>query len=119
MNNKGLSPMDRRAVLALWVKLFAITATLVSLLFLATMLANMASMSTMSGMGNMHGMSGMGASPSRSLPLRTLVSGFVTLVVVLLGFLALLAGVGGRRRRSDGQASLPGKGLPPLWRKLI
>jgi hypothetical protein len=119
MNNKKLSSMDRRAVLPRWVKLFAIAATLVSLLFLSMMLANMASMGIMSGMGNMHGMSGMGSSPSRSLPLWTLVSGFVTLVVVLLGFLALLAGVGGRRRMFDRQASLPGKVLPPLWRKLI
>src|SRR5258708_31306638 len=119
MNNKRLSSLDRRAMLPLWVKLFAIAATLVSLLFLAMMLANIASMGHMSGMGNMHGMSGMGSSSSRSLPLWTLVSGFVTLVVVLLGFLALLAGVGGRRCMSDRQASLPVEVLPPFWRKLL
>src|SRR5260370_24812394 len=119
MDHEHSSLMMCRLPSPLWVKLFAITATLVSLLFLAMMLANMASMGNMSGMGNMHGMSEIGASPSRSLPLWTLVSGFVTLVVVLLGFLALLAGGGGRRRMSSQKVSLPGKVLPPFWRKLI
>lgn len=127
MKNMGSSSTDhehsslmvRRFPPPLWVKLFALTATLVSLLFLAMMLANMASMGNMSGMGSMHGMSGMGAGPSRSLPMWTVVSGFITLIVVLLGFLALLAGVGGRRRTSSRPAKRAGRLLLPSLRKLI
>lgn len=116
LDPEASSLIVRRSTPPLWVKLFAVAATLACLLLLTMMLANMASMGNMSGMGNMHGM---GASPSRSLPLWALWSGFITLVVVLLCFLALLVGVSGRERTSSQPPRRAEKVLPPAGRKLI
>lgn len=98
----------------MWVRVFAVIAITASLLFLGMMLADM------SGMGRMNGMSGMGSSPSRYLLLWIEVSGFIALLVVLLGFITLLAGVGGKTRgnpetRTSGKAAWF---LSPAVRKL-
>jgi hypothetical protein len=101
----------------LWVKVFGIIAITASVLFLGIMLADMVGVGNMNGM---RGMSSMGSSPSRYLPLWIEVSGFTALVVVLLGFVSLLAGVGGQSRRQqssrrEARASLL---LSPAVRKL-
>lgn len=98
----------------LWVRVFGIITIGASLLFLGMMLADMV------GMQNMNGMSGMGSSPSRYLPLWVEVSGFLALVVVLLGFIALLVGVGGKTRdpkvsRTVGRRT---RLMSQAWRKL-
>jgi len=100
------------------VKVFGVIAITASLLFLGMMLANMAGIGSMNGMS---GIRGMGSSPSRYLPLWVEVSGFIALVVVLLGFIALLAGVGGKTRghkpsRTSGRSVLL---MPPSVRKLV
>lgn len=98
----------------LWVKVFAIIAITASLLFLGMMLADML------GIGRMEGMSGMESSSSRYLPLWIEVSGFIALVVVLLSFIALLAGVGGKARGRQPSRTLgkAGRLLSPAVRKL-
>lgn len=125
----------------LWVKIFGFIANLASLLFLGLLLANMLgfnngnSMGTMPGMGNtepmrsmtgmgnmgtMPGMAGMGSSPGRTLPLWAEISGFIALVVVLLFFIALFAGVGGksRGRKPSRTARAFAWLMPPFFRKL-
>jgi hypothetical protein len=101
----------------LWVKAFGIIAITASLLFLGMMLADMVGMGNMNGM---RGMSGMGSSPSRYLPLWIEVSGFIALVVVLLGFISLLAGVGGQssRQQSSRREARASLLLSPAVRKL-
>src|SRR5215467_9761652 len=89
----------------LWAKAFGIITILVMLPILYMLLMDMM----------------MGVDGGRSLPLWVLVSGFSTLVVVLLFFIAMLAGVGGHGR--DRQQSTPSRRpallMPPPLRKLV
>jgi len=59
----------------------------------------------------------MGVDGGRSLPLWVLVSGFSTLVVVLLFFIAMLAGVGGHGQSTASRR--PVLLMPPSLRKLV